>query len=496
MSITLGDYNWTSKKTVGDTSGAFYNDITSTPPCDDSVDLATVQPKWKKIHDYTINDTAFFNGITGLWEVGPIFHPIGDDDTYVDGYDYEIFVDNITFLGAGPLNPIKNHMSYTIGGNNWYQPVNNGLSIIMNENNCGGSYSNTNRAYLLNATSPNPFSVTVKVTIKQLIPSTIEIEVCYGGTLTHLTELKEISEDITVYVENPGGVTFDGFEPIIVSSKKRNSTYDPFDLGPEEYSKMPQSCLGYSVYYVSNIFSSGYSAPNDKTYYLDEGIYKAKINIPKVPPQVLDFKLWDGSSYIFNEPSDANGLIDWIDFVPTFPPGGVNTRLELWNGGIQETLSGEQYVYFRYDLNSYNCPCACVASCDGELDIQFNLNCGTSQTIRLRSSVQDGVYSVEGEAYNALYPIKPIVRTKATYDLVITDYTDEVYLILMDLISDTDTIDIYDNIGIPALPGYTNYVIDIDSLQPAWRFDSKVANIKIPIIRTDSIKTKRRNCCD
>jgi len=488
MSITLGDYNWTSKKTVGDTSGAFYNDITSTPPCEETISLATVQPKWKKIHEFTRSIVAQPNLLSGLWEIVPTFNSL-PDDVFADGFDYEVEI-LLNYVGASPsLNIIRQRFSYTQLGNNWFQNVVSSDKIIMNENNCGGSYANTLRTLVISANDIVPFTLEVVFNIKQLIPATIEIEVCYGGTLTHLTELEEITETITVYIG-------DGEEPSLgesVISTKRNSNYDPYDLGPEEYSKMPQSCSGYSVYYVSNIFSSGYSAPFEKTYWLDEGIYKAKINIPKVPPQVLDFKLWDGSIYVFNEPSDVNGLIDWIDFVPALSPGGVNTSLELWNGGVQEGTSNEQYVYFRYDLESYNCPCVCVASCDGELDIQFNLNCGTSQTIRLRSSVQDGVYSVEGEAYNALYPIKPIVRTKATYDLVITDYTDEVYLILMDLISDTDTINIYDNIGIP---GYTNYVIDIDSLQPAWRFDSKVANIKIPIIRTDSIKTKRRNCCD
>jgi hypothetical protein len=494
MSITLGGYTVETKKTVGELPAGSDNIIAETP-CEEGINLATVQPKWKKIHDYTINDTALFNGITGLWEVGPIFHQIGDDDTYADGYDYEIFVDNITFLGPGPINPIKNHMSYTIGGNNWYQPVISGLSIIMNENNCGGSYSNTSRAYLLNVTSPNPFSVTVRVTIKQLIPATIEIEVCYGGTLTHLTELEEISEDITVYVQNPDSVSFDGFDPIIVSSKKRNSTYDPFDLGPEEYSKMPQTCLGYSVYYISSIFSSAYFAPLDKTYWLDEGIYKAKINIPKVPPQVLDFKLWDGSIYVFDEPSDANGLIDWIDFVPALSPGGVNTSLELWNGGIQENSSGEQYVYFRYDLESYDCPCdVCGDGCGG-VTIIFHQSCGDAYSLKFNLMVQDGKYNIEGETFTQGGGIiRPITKIKATYDLVLSEYSDETYLLLMELIADNILIEVVDNID--TSNPTTEYYIDTESLTPTWNFNSKLGTIVIPVIRKDTIRTARRNCCN
>jgi len=488
MSITLGGYTVETKKTVGELPAGSDNIIAETP-CEETISLATVQPKWKKIHEYTRSDAASLNLITGRWEIVPTNYQL-PDDVFADGYDYEVFF-QFNYVGSSPsLNVTLQRFSYTVGGNNWFQNVNSGGSIIMNENNCGGSYANTARTLNIGADDFVPFTLETTFVIKQLIPATIEIEVCYGGTLTHLTELEEITEVISVYIG-------EGEDPLAESvvSTKRNSTYDPYDLGPEEASKMPQTCLGYSVYYVSNIFSSPYSTPFEKTYWLDEGIYKAKINIPKVPPQVLDFKLWDGSSYLFDEPSDANGLIDWIDFVPTLSPGGDNTSLELWDSAIQETLSGEQYVYFRYDLLSYNCPCnVCGDGCGG-VTIIFHQSCGDTYELKFDLMVQDGKYNIEGETFTQGGGIiRPITKIKATYDLVLSEYSDETYLLLMELIADNILIEVVDNIDVSNPT--TEYYIDTDSLTPTWNFNSKLGTIVIPVIRKDTIRTARRNCCN
>jgi hypothetical protein len=488
MSITLGGYTVETKKTVGELPAGSDNIIAETP-CEEGINLATVQPKWKKIHEYTRSDAATPNLITGGWEIVPTNYQL-PDDVFADGYDYEVFF-QFNYVGSSPsLNVTLQRFSYTVGGNNWFQNVNSGGSIIMNENNCGGSYANTMRTLNIGADDFVPFTLETTFVIKQLIPATIEIEVCYGGTLTHLTELEEITEVISVYNgEDPLGES--------VISTKRNSTYDPYDLGPEEYSKMPQTCLGYSVYYVGNLFSSPYSTPLEKTYWLDEGIYKAKINIPKVPPQVLDFKLWDGSSYLFDEASDANGLIDWIDFTPILSPGGVNTSLELWEPilNVQETSSGEQYVYFRYDLESYDCPCdVCGDGCGG-ITIIFHQSCGDAYPLKFNLMVQDGKYNIEGETFTQGGGIiRPITKIKATYDLVLSEYSDETYLLLMELIADNILIEVVDNIDVSNPT--TEYYIDTDSLTPTWNFNSKLGTIVIPVIRKDTIRTARRNCCN
>lgn len=490
MSITLGDYTVETKKTVGELPAGSDN-IIGEAPCEETINLATVQPKWKKIHEYTRSIVATQNLITGGWEILPTFNSL-PDDVFADGFDYEVEI-LLNYVGASPsLNIIRQRFSYTQLGNNWFQNVVSGDKIIMNENNCGGSYANTLRTLVIAANDFVPFTLEVVFNIKQLIPATIEIQLCGGGILTNLTQLEETSEAITIYIG-------DGEEPSLgesVISTKRNSTYDPYATSTEA-AKMPQTCLGYSVYYVSSIFSSPYVSPFEKTYWLDEGIYKAKINIPKVPPQILDFKLWDGSSYIFDEASDANGLIDWIDFTPILSPGGLNTSLELWEPilNVQETSSGEQYVYFRYDFNFYYCPCdVCGDGCGG-ITIIFHQSCGDAYPLKFNLMVQDGKYNIEGETFTQGGGIiRPITKIKATYDLVLSEYSDETYLLLMELIADNILIEVVDNIDVSNPT--TEYYIDTDSLTPTWNFNSKLGTIVIPVIRKDTIRTARRNCCN
>jgi hypothetical protein len=485
MSITLGGYTVETKKTVGELPAGSDNIIAETP-CEDVINLATVQPKWKKIHEYTRTIVADPNLVTGGWEIVPTFRTL-PDDVFADGYDYQVEF-TFNYIGSSPsLNVQLQRFSYTVGGNNWFQNVITGTLINMNESNCGGSYANTARALIVSADDVVQFGLEVTFEIYQLIPATIEIELCGGGNVIHLTELEETSEVINVFIG-------DGEDPLSesVNSTKRNTTYDPYDLGAGEIAKMPQTCLGYGVNYVASLFSSPYTSPNDKTYWIASGVYEAKINIPKVPPQSLDFKLWDGSTYIFNEDSDANGLVDWTPF--TLGVSGVNTSLQIWDGAIQETSSAEQFLYLKYDLASYDCPCdECGDSCGG-ITIIFHQSCGNAYPLKFNLMIQEGNYTIEGETFTQGGAIiRPVTKVKATYDLVLSEYSDETYLLLMELLADNVLIEVVDNID--TSNPTTEYYIDTDSLTPTWNFNSKLGTIVIPVIRKDTIRTSRRNCC-
>jgi hypothetical protein len=483
MSITLGDYHVETKKTVGDLPVGSDN-ILAEAPCEEVIDDATVQPVWKKIHEYT--ETLLSIPVGGLFEIPPTFVPF-KDDTFADGYDYEVEI-TLNYVGASPfINIITQRFSYTVGGVNWFQNVLSGDKIIMNEANCGGSYANTARALNISVNDTSNFFLEITFSIKQLIPATIKIELCGGGNVIHLTELKEIDEVINVIIEGSE-------EPVPVISTKRQTPYDPYSGGFEEIAKLPKTCLAYSVYYVGSLFSSPYFAPNDKTYWIDSGIYDIKINIPKTPPQSLDFKLFDGTTYVFNESSDGNGLIDWQTWSTT---SGVNTSLEIWEAllNVQETSSAEQYVYFKYDLASYDCPCTECGSDCGDVTVIFHQNCGTSYPLKFNLMIQEGNYPMEAEEVtqgNRI--ITPIVKKWAVYDFVISEYSDETYLLLQDLIADNISIEVVDNIhtGNPT----TEYFIDKSGFKPDWNFNSKLGSVTIPVKKANSIRTSRRNCCN
>ena len=255
---------------------------------------------------------------------------------------------------------------------------------------------------------------------------------------------------------------------------------------------MPQTCLGYGVHYVASLFSSPFVG-TDKTYWIASGVYEAKINIPKVPPQILDFKLYNGVSYIFDEASESNGLVDWTPF--TLGVSGVNTSLKLWDGAIQETSSAEQFVLLKYDLASYDCPCSdCGTDC-GEITVIFHQSCGDQYPLKFNLMIQEGKYDVDGETFTQGGElITPITKIKANYDFVISEYSDETYLLLMELIADNILIEVVDNIdtGNPT----TLYYINKEAFAPNWNFNSKLGSLTLPVIKKNSIITSRRNCCN
>jgi hypothetical protein len=479
MSITLGNYFVETKKTVGDLPVGSDNIIAETP-CEDSINLATVQPQYKKIHEYTGSQAAS-PAMIGF-AIPPTFKLL-PDDVFADGFDYEVA---ITYSYSGTAPSIENNFfTYTQGGNNWFHPLTGSDTVVMNENNCGGSYANTVRSLLLDASGLGAFTLNYTIEIRQLIPATIEIELCGGGISTNQTTLKVVSDVIEVYINGEG-------EPIEVNADKRKDVYDPADLGFGELAKMPQTCLGYSVYYISYIYSSPFVGV-DKTYWLASGVYEAKINIPKVPPQVLDFKLWDGSNYVLNKASDPDGLMDWWPL--TLVSTDLNSTLEIWDGAIQETSSGEQYVNFKYDFSEYDCPCdECGTDC-GEINVIFHQNCGAQYSLKFNLMIQEGKYNVEGDTFtqgNEL--ITPITKIHANYDFVISEYSDETYLLLMELIADNILIEVVDNIdtGNPT----TLYYINKESFSPSWNFNSKLGSLTLPVIKKNSIRTSRRNCCN
>ena len=109
--------------------------------------------------------------------------------------------------------------------------------------------------------------------------------------------------------------------------------------------------------------------------------------------------------------------------------------------------------------------------------------------------IQEGKYNVEGETFtqgNGL--ITPITKIHATYDFVISEYSDETYLLLMELIADNILIEVVDNIdtGNPT----TLYYINKEAFAPNWNFNSKLGSLVLPVIKKDSIRTSRRNCCN
>jgi hypothetical protein len=459
MSITLGNYTVETKKTVGELPIGSDN-IIATPPCEGSIDPASVQPKWKKIHQYNYTDSLTFGIVTGF----------GDDDVYADGFDYKVVFDDVVITGS----PTLTDFSFSYGAPISY-PIVKGDEVIMNEQNCGGSYGNTGRFFSINNPSGTPFQVSIDVSIYQLVPATVEIDICNGGITTNLTQLQQ--ESIFVPSEDPmefGNVIYN-----------RSLTYIP------NPSIMPTSCEDYRIYFDAIIASSANTLTAGKLFFIDAMANETQISVANPLGVPLDIIFFDGTNYLFAQ-SDSTGFVDWTGLNIPLPTTILN--LQVWIGATQLTSYGTSTIKFRYDVLNSDCPCECDDNCGG-INVIFNQSCGTSYGLHFNLAIQDGKYNVAGESFTqGGQIIKPITKTKATYDFVITDYSDETFELLMNLIADNLNMEVVDNID-PLNPN-TIYYIDTESLDVSWNFNSKLGSLTIPVIKESSISTRRKNCCN
>ena len=463
MSITLGNYIIETKKTVGELPIGSDN-IIATPPCEGSIDPALVQPKWKKIHQYNYTDSLTFGITTGF----------GDDDVYADGFDYKVVFDDVVITGS----PTLTTFDFSYGAPISY-PIVKGDEVIMNEQNCGGSYGNTGRFFTINNPSGTPFQVSIDVSIYQLVPATIEIDVCGGGVATNLTQLEQKS----YIVWNPLEIESEILVPTAIYY--RDQTYIP------DPSIMPTSCNDYSIYFDAVIASSANTLTAGKSFFIDAMANETQISVANPLGVPLDIIFFDGTNYLFAQ-SDATGFVDWTGLNIPLPTTILN--LQVWIGATQQILYGASTIKFRYDVLNSDCPCECADQCGG-INVIFNQSCGTSYGLRFNLSIQDGKYNIDGDSFTQGGQIvRPITKTKATYDFVISEYSDETFELLMNLIADNLNIDVVDDID-PLNPN-TRYYINTDSLNPSWNFNSKLGSVIIPVIKETSISTKRKNCCN
>lgn len=496
MSITLGDKVFTTKKTVGEINETKDNVLVASP-CESLIDINNLQPKFKTINRQNLGTfNATYTGVQ--WELDKsminaayvdLFEPLSD---LVNGYDYQVIINwnlNLSNPSAWNQGRFRFTYSYNYSGGITLFDVVSGTPIQISELTIGNDYDSASSLLDIFWESTVDFSIDIEVELRQLLPAKLRKQDCNGNFTDYDLEMNVVLvEETDLWHTDSPEEAPDSVPTRTVS--KRGVVYDPLDLGVEEIAKLSGTCVDYEVHYESLAKKSGAIA---NEYYLDSGIYETKINIPITPQQQLSFKYWDGSNYIFDELSDLDGLVNWTAFIPVL--SGTSIELHVYDGATQQSTTGTQYVSYAYDKNTYECPCSCVEPCEEETIVKFYQSCNDIISLKLRLMVQDGRYISEGEKYyqNEQY-IKPITKNKAVYDLVIDGYSDEVYLLILELISENIEIGIVDNIdtGSPE----TFYIIDLEQFNPAWNYNSKEASLTIPIIKKDTISTKRLNCCN
>jgi hypothetical protein len=134
------------------------------------------------------------------------------------------------------------------------------------------------------------------------------------------------------------------------------------------------------------------------------------------------------------------------------------------------------------------CPCNEIDFCGSDfVEIEFTNNCGETIKLAIKGKLQGGLYKIQGDAFStyAGQRIRPITNIEAQYTLIIFQYSDAFFLALQDIIANNLTIKI----------GAFEYYFETADIAPTWDNLSEYGFASITLIRKDTIKKIRRNCC-
>jgi hypothetical protein len=134
------------------------------------------------------------------------------------------------------------------------------------------------------------------------------------------------------------------------------------------------------------------------------------------------------------------------------------------------------------------CPCQSDFCGADFVNIEFINNCGETIKLAIKGKLQGGIYKIQGDAFStyAGQRIRPITNIEAQYTLIIFQYSDAFFLALQDIIANNLTIKI----------GAFEYYFETADIAPTWDNMSEYGFASITLIRKDTIKKIRRNCCN
>jgi hypothetical protein len=134
------------------------------------------------------------------------------------------------------------------------------------------------------------------------------------------------------------------------------------------------------------------------------------------------------------------------------------------------------------------CPCQSDFCGADFVNIEFINNCGETIKLAIKGKLQGGIYKIQGDAFStyAGQRIRPITNIEAQYTLIIFQYSDAFFLAIQDIIANNLTIKI----------GAFEYYFETADIAPTWDNLSEYGFASITLIRKDTIKKVRRNCCN
>lgn len=135
----------------------------------------------------------------------------------------------------------------------------------------------------------------------------------------------------------------------------------------------------------------------------------------------------------------------------------------------------------------FECECDDTTLCDFD-KITFYQNCGEVKEVLADFGVYNGAYEFTTKSFTGLNGqiVYPTATQQAVYDLVFNSYSDDFFLELQELIANNVYIKI---------KGF-EYIFRKETFEPAWQNPDLIAQTSIKIIRKNTIKTIKKNCCE
>lgn len=283
-----------------------------------------------------------------------------------------------------------------------------------------------------------------------------------GNATTPPASYSEIDTDVLV---NPDSISCAGDIKVVPILKREITNYNNgFDFYVEttnayqSYDVKIEGIDGYCEFELTN--PNGYS----------------NILQSQTPPQTgFEAFQWVASSSNWNQywtlrPTTGGANCDPITTTPT-----------------KLTLIEKQYLPTGYTIPCCDCNSDKDFCATDSVELEFINNCGENVKLKIKGKIQGGRYQIQGESFKAYNgeTVRPVTDIRAIYDLVIFQYSDSFFLALQDLLADNLTLKVN---GI-------EYLFESQDITPTFDSYSEYGFASISLVKKNSIKRKRRNCC-
>lgn len=442
--------------------------IEISPNCEE-LDLIGYSNTYYQVDEFIYQSTYIQNGDEYTANITEDLYGFLANETY------QVEVTNVIRYDAenNPIN-INPYIAITQDNSYWIE------NDVYDFNSIGAN----GKVYINDTFLGTSYPLLLEATIKiyKLTQTKIEYEDCDNISQKIIVAREKIQREL-IFKDGPNGE--------IVSPSPSYSDLDTGNL----IAPLPFFCNNSKIYtYLENInenYNNGF-----KFFYTTGANQRIELKIENIDGY-CQFDLLDSNLNTIGTYTTTNGSQNEFEtFILSILPAQYNSYLYInptlsgLNCDPITITSGKMTLLLTDNGNDLNC-CACNSNLDlcasDTVELKFYQNCGDIEKIKIKGKLQGGTYKITGDEFTTYSGerIRPTTNIEAQYNLVIFEYSDAFFLAIQDLIANNLTIKI----------GAYEYYFFTNDIVPTWDNFSEYGFATIPLVRKDTIKKIRRNCC-